>query len=419
MLFRGFFGDLTGPVALYSLLFIIKGVIRTLGRPVEFRPDQVPWQAFGVNMPSIILAVLLLFLVPASAPAQHDHEHEPAEIPGLEISPRVLDFEKVFVGEEPVKNVVLINTGKEPLTLKRIYSGCGCAVPRVIFSDGKEVEISKQGGQRSLGRIEPGQKASLEVRFITHGYSGKISKFISVETDHAEVQQFKIAVRAEIVDAIRLEPEVLDFGEVVRGRSVERELLLISEGIGPFDLTGIEPLPAFMRYSVDKAQSPDGDGKPAFALRMKLGLEGDIPLGEKTMILLASIAHDRVKSLRITVKMNVQPKVVFKTGGKPLTGNLDFGVFPRKEGKALTVEIVNLVPAIPYNILDIDVDETIEKAAAVELRTVEDGVRYFLDIRFRPGLAAGYKRGAVSILSDHPDVMLKKIRLLAYAFGQP
>jgi len=346
---------------------------------------------------------------------EHDHVHR-VEIPGLEISPWAVDFDKVYVGEEPIKQVVLSNTSEKPLTLRKIYSGCGCAIPRIVFSTGEVVEISKQGVRSELGVIAPGEQARLEVRFVTHGYHGKIHKHISIESDHDDFPYFKIAVLAQIEDAITLEPTAFDFGDVIRGQQIFREIVLKSTGIGAFELAGFENLPAFMRYQVETVVQPRGADPAEHAVRLQLRLQGDFPLGESKFLLFASIRHGRVKSLRLPVRMNVQPKVIFRNQGKFIGSNLDFGVFPRRLGKQLTVEIVNLAPTIPYDVLDVFVNGKLKPYLEVELVPLEEGTRYELRIQVKPGHPKGYARGSISLVSDHQDMMLKKIRLLGYAF---
>ncbi len=369
------------------------------------------------------LPILLLFFLPAlfltPVCAQHDerHGHEIPETPGMVLSPWHLDFGRVCDGEEPVKTISIANTSDKPLALRRIYSGCGCAVPRVIFAGGIEREVAGQDVRDYIGLIEPGTEARIEVRFVTHGYHGKLQKHIEIRTDNPAARQFKVCVGAEIFKAIRLDPEIVDFGDVVRGKRVEKEVLLTSEGIGKFEVTGIENLESYMGYSIGVPPPLRKEEAGNCVQRLRLFLHGDVPLGVSKRILLVRIRHDRVKTLRIPVKVNVQPKVVFRKGGKNLGRNLDFGLFPRKDGKTIMVEITNLVPAIPYHILDVSLDKALVRIAEVRTVTVEEGVRYKLEIRLRPGISAGYARGTISILSDHPDMMRKTIRILGYAAG--
>lgn len=365
-----------------------------------------------------IAAIACAFAFSGIAPAQSDRTGGRApSIPGLEVDPWVLEFGEVLDGEEPVEYVVLRNTGKNALTITQIYSGCGCAVPRMVFSDGVEVEISQKSLRGNVGVIEPGKEARIEVRFLTHGYEGKIRKHIRIESDHPQAPHFNIGVRASIKKAITLEPETVEFGEVVRGQRAEREVLLLSKGIGRFDVSGIENLPPYLTFEAETDPGVVAGRDKDCSVRLKFRLQGNYPLGESRLLPLVSIDHDRIKAVRVPVKMNVRPKVIFKAGETPVAGNLDLGVFPGKEGKALTVDVVNLVPGFPYNILSVNIEESRPGSFETELRTVEAGVRYKLEIRIKPGSSAGYIRGTVSVISDHPDMMQKKIRILGYAIG--
>jgi len=337
-------------------------------------------------------------------------------IPGIEVSPCVLDFGRVFDGEEPIEKIVISNSGKESLTLRTIHSACGCAVPRVLFSNGRIVKVSPTRPRSRIGVIEPGQNAVVEVRFVTHGYHGKIDKQIKFETDHPVHPRFTVEVKAKIVKAILLNPEILDFGDVVRGKLTEKEVLLTSEGIGRFEVSGIENLPAYMSYEIREVPRSDRDEKRDHTVCLTLKLQGDFPLGKSRLILLASIIHEKIKSVRVPVRMNVKPKVVFTVKGEGVGKMLDFGVFSPAEGKSLDLDIVNLAPAIPYNVLDLRLDGAGKDYIDADLKTVRERERYLLTIRVRPGCPAGYMRGIITLVSDHPDMMVKKIRLLGYAF---
>ncbi len=366
-----------------------------------------------------LISLLFCFLGIAFPDDEETHRHsEGAEenkviVPGLEIRPRSLQFGTVFDGEEPVHKIYLTNTGEKPVAVKSIYSGCGCAVPRIVFEDGREVPIPTKGGRDNIGIIPQGTEAYIEVRFVTHGYSGEINKSVMIKTDTMPHSRFDIRVHAKIVKALVMEPEIVDFGEVVRGRETEREILISPKGIGPFTIDGFENLPAYMKYTSEQLpprETPE-KGRP---LLLKLKLQGDFPLGETKKVLLASIASERVKSLRIPFKMHVLPKVVFSLNGIDVGSRLDFGVFDRKSGKTLVLDVKNLAPSIPYDIFEISVEGSCREFVETSLETMRQGERYSLSVRLKPGLESRMLRGWISILSNHPDMRQKKMRLLGY-----
>lgn len=367
---------------------------------------------------SACLFSLLAFQISAQEDQPHEHKHEVPEIPGMAISPGILDFGTVYVGEEPVKYLVIGNTSKVPLTIKDIYSDCGCAVPRIVFSDGREEEISSLSRREMIGVINPGQEARIEIRFVTHGYEGELHKHVKVYTDNPARSSFKVCVDANIVHAIDVKPEILDFGTVVRGAQSSKSVLLVSEKVGSFEVVGMENMKDWMTYSVEPAPDVTGLAVGACAVRLTLSIRGDFPLGKTVELPMALLRHERLKRLRIPVKMFVQPKVVFRSEGKQVGSSLDLGVFSRPEGKTLFIEIENLVPAIPYNVLELSTEGRAKDVLDVELETISEGARYRLKVHLKPGLPKGYLRGIViTLISDHPDMMQKKIRLQGYAFG--
>jgi len=371
----------------------------------------------------IIASLCLFWLAACPVKAQedkaHDHKHEPPKISGLSINPGILDFGEVYVGEEPVKYLVIGNTGTDPLTLKDVYSECGCAIPRVIFSDGREEEISSLNRREKIGIIAPGHEVRIEIRFVTHGYEGELHKHVKVYTDHPDHPSFKVCVDARIVHAIEMKPEVVDFGTVVRGAQSEKSVLLLSEKVGAFEVVGMENMKDWMTYSAVRVPNSETGKETTCAVRLTLTIGGDFPLGKTIELPMAVLRHERLKRLRIPVKMFVQPKVVFRSGEKDVASTLDLGVFDRSAGKSLVIDIENLVPAIPYTILELSTEGRIKDALDVSLETIAEGASYRLKVRVKPGLPKGYLRGAViTLISDHPDMMLKKIRLQGYAFGK-
>jgi len=362
--------------------------------------------------------LLSIAFLEAQEDQSHKHKHEPPKIPGMTITPGTLDFGEVYVGEEPVLYLVIGNTGQEPLTLKDVYSECGCAIPRVIFSDGREEEISSLNRREKVGVIAPGQEARIEVRFVTHGYEGELHKHVKVYTDHPERPSFKVCIDARIVHAIKMEPAVLDFGNVVRGAQSEKSVLLLSEKVGPFEVVGMENMKGWMTYRTERLPNDPGREEGVCTVKLTLTIRGDFPLGKTLELPMAILRHERLKRLRIPVKMFVQPKVVFRSSGKEIDSSLDLGVFARSKGKSLFIDIENLAPAIPYNILDLSTEERTKDLIEVNLETIAEGARYRLEVHVKPGVPKGYLRGTViTLISDHPDMMLKTIRLQGYAFG--
>lgn len=375
----------------------------------------------AMKVGNIMIFLSLIFCLFGTAFPDDEHTHKKSKgweenkviVEGFEIRPRSLQFGTVFDGEEPLKKIFLTNTGDRPVAVKSIYSGCGCAVPRIVFADGRQIPIPSKGGRDNIGLIPPGTEAYIEVKFVTHGYSGEIHKSVMIKTDTKPHARFDIRVHAKIVKAFAMKPEILDFGDVVRGRETARELVITPKGIGAFSIERFENLPSYMIYTIKKLP-PRGDGADGCPLLLTLKLLGDFPLGETRKVLLASIKSERVKSLRIPFKMHVLPKIVFRLNDKTIGSRLDFGVFDRNEGKTLSLDVKNLAPSIPYDILEISVTGPCQDLVETSLETVSKGEQYRLSIRMKPGLDSRMLRGWISILSNHPDMRQKKMRLLGY-----
>ena len=106
------------------------------------------------------VAVVWLLASAVRAPAQSG--------PVMEIEPEVHDFGGVRQGQNLEHTFTVMNTGSEPLEIRRISTSCGCAaaVPRDHI-------------------VAPGETTSLHVTLQTRKYKGVIEKSISVASNDA------------------------------------------------------------------------------------------------------------------------------------------------------------------------------------------------------------------------------------------
>jgi hypothetical protein len=357
---------------------------------------------------TIICALILVFGLVASPGFQETGE----ALEPLVLVPETLDFGPIFDGDTPIKEVLIRNQGEDPLTIKRVTTTCGCAIPRIIFPGGHEVVLGEYNRRRDLGVLQAGEEARMEVSFLTWGYKGKLKKRIDVETDAAGGIRKYITVNAEIVDSIALDPPALELGEVVRGMQVSGRIRLRSVGIGDFEIKGIKNLPPYLTFRSERI----GEG-PEAEHWIEIETREEPPLGETSLVLQVTVENQYIDTTRFLFKAEVLPKVNFLVGGERIKEEIDFGVFTPETGKTVVVDIRNLVPGIPYHPLEIRFEEEESTThLAHRLETVESGETYRLHLSIKPGTEApSFVRGCLVVRSDHPDALQQKLQLIGWA----
>ncbi|MHC4944361.1 MAG: Ig-like domain-containing protein [Planctomycetota bacterium] len=357
---------------------------------------------------TVFYGVILAFgLLLPSVPQANDEAPE-----SFILIPETLDFGRVFDGDSPIKEVLIRNQGEESLAIKRVSTTCGCAIPRILFPGGKEVVLNEYNRKRDLGTLQPGEEARMEVSFLTWGYKGKLQKRINVETDAPDLSRRHVTVKAEIVDSIALDPPELDLGEVVRGMRSTGRIRLRSVGIGDFEIKGIRNLPPYLTFHSEKIS-----GGLEAEHWIEIRTREEPPLGAWNLVLQVSVDNQYIDTARFMLRAEVLPKVNFMLGGERIREEIDFGVFSPESGKTVVVDIHNLAPEIPYHPLEVLFEK--EEAASLlahRLETVKPGEQYRLHLSINPGSQApAFVRGCVIMLSDHPDVLQKKLHLIGWA----
>lgn len=354
-----------------------------------------------------LLIVLLTILSGISVLDRGQDQPEKAE--PFEIVPKKLEFGRIFDGDNPIKTVKFRNKDEKSISINDITSSCGCATPRIRLPGGQIIELEGRVKRTTIGQLKPGEEAELEVCFTTWGYKGKLNKSISIHTDHAKRPRAEISVTAEIIDSVAYEPEVLDLGIVIRGQKKSGSIKMKSVGIGDFEITGFKNKGLFPNLEFKAKKLKAGENAEAI---VEVSVKGEPKMGKWKGEVIMALRNEYVQEARMSVMAEVVPKIRFKLGNEFLGDQLDLGVFSAREGKSLSVDIINLVPEIPYEPLGINVEEGKLEA---RLETVKDQERYRLHVKTKTGAeGAGFLRGRIHIPSHHPDLYLKTLHVVGW-----
>ena len=87
------------------------------------------------------------------------------EGPAIEFTSLVIDYGEIIKGSDGVRTFTFTNTGKQPLVISKVYSSCGCTIPK-----------------KPEGPIQPGAEGEIQVRYNTN-LVGPIRKTITVNSN--------------------------------------------------------------------------------------------------------------------------------------------------------------------------------------------------------------------------------------------
>ncbi len=172
------------------------------------------------------------------------------------------DFGKIKQGDTLNHEFVFTNEGDAPLVIKNVSTSCGCTAALA-----------------SAEKIEPGKEGKIKASFNSRGYSGKIVKYVFVESNDAEASRRQLSLSAEIEvmpqPRIELNAYNIDLGISLAGQETSTRLAI--KNAGELELSVEITHPEF-KFLVD--------GKPAaFPLKIaagkELGLEVRLPARDK------------------------------------------------------------------------------------------------------------------------------------------
>jgi hypothetical protein len=152
-----------------------------------------------------------LFILSPLAPAAG------AGTPKIKFKETAWNFGKIKQGEVATHEFVFANEGDDTLTIEKVSTTCGCTA--ALVSD------------RS---IPPGKSGKIEVKFDSRGYSGQITKVVTVQSNDPKDPQRPLEIKAEIEvppsAKIEIDPYNYDAGLMVEGDELLADLKIMNRG---------------------------------------------------------------------------------------------------------------------------------------------------------------------------------------------
>jgi hypothetical protein len=124
-----------------------------------------------------ILVLLSLFLVSSF------NGFSQSEGPNIEFESTVVDYGEILKGSNGIRVFTFTNTGDSPLEISKVYSSCGCTIPK-----------------KPEAPIAPGEKGEIQVKYDTNRL-GPIRKTITVNSNDTATPIVSLKIKGKVADS--------------------------------------------------------------------------------------------------------------------------------------------------------------------------------------------------------------------------
>ncbi len=195
-----------------------------------------------------VLPVVLLLAIASAAPAA-------AKDARAKFKETAWDFGKVKQGEVVSHEFVFKNIGDAALLIEQVETSCGCTAALL-----------------SEKRVDPGKEGKIKASFDTRGYSGKLVKYIFVDSNDVEESRRELSVTADVEvppsAKIELDRYNVEMGLCLEGEAPVAELQI--KNVGELELR--------IEISHQDIQFLTGGKAVAFPLLLPTGKSADLEI---------------------------------------------------------------------------------------------------------------------------------------------
>ena len=125
-------------------------------------------------MKTIVPFFALFFALNLSTQAQESG-------PNISFSSLIIDYGEINKGSDGIRTFEFTNTGTEPLIIAKVYSSCGCTIP-------KKPETP----------VAPGEKGEIQVKYDTNRV-GPIRKTITVNSNAIDTPIVSLKIKGTVL----------------------------------------------------------------------------------------------------------------------------------------------------------------------------------------------------------------------------
>lgn len=100
--------------------------------------------------------------------------------PKIEFKSSVIDYGEILRGSDGIRIFTFVNKGDKPLEITKVYSSCGCTIPK-----------------KPEAPIPPGETGEIQVKYDTNRL-GPIRKTITVNSNSAETPIVSLKIKGVV-----------------------------------------------------------------------------------------------------------------------------------------------------------------------------------------------------------------------------
>lgn len=170
------------------------------------------------------------------------------------VQPQKLDFGVIAAGSESLRVLTIENTTNAVVHISGASPGCQCVMP----------------GEPSRNLLEPGEKATIEVRMNTRSFKHQRDTFLTITFDAPQLESVRIPVSAYIRTDVVFTPGKIDFGSIEVGTGGEVTCKIAYAGRADWKIMDIKYSNKDLNASLKEIDRNPGLGTADFELTMTL-----------------------------------------------------------------------------------------------------------------------------------------------------
>lgn len=112
------------------------------------------------------------------------------------LTPRLIKLGRIQQGESVKDEIRFVNTGKTPINISGVKSGCGCTATAT-----------------KKRRFSPGDTATISFTLNTRGFQGLIRKSLTIQFQEKELKDERLIVEATVYSELSVNPRYIHIRE--------------------------------------------------------------------------------------------------------------------------------------------------------------------------------------------------------------
>jgi hypothetical protein len=346
------------------------------------------------------------------AGGQPPAESRPPAPAWVAFDPPSIDFGQVWYGAEMKHKAKLTNVSGADLAIAEIKTSCGCTLAKVHKKDGTEVVVKAHPPgappTEPFVTLAPDESLDIDVELQPPAsMKARIEKFVQVLFMDKQHPMEQLPVRAQIGLAYSVEPDFVNVGIVRKSGVLQTTIKVTANVEGDWEITGFksgdegQELPAGMKFEV-----LDHEGKTR---RVTMSWDGPRPVGSATNKVHILIDGPGVGWAEFATWGTVMSDIEFDNNDPRGQGPINFDTIEKGSKATRTLTITNRDPSVPYVIESVEVQSSKPQYFTTNVRTLQEGVSYAVDITCDSGIADPFFSGQIVVKAKHPEEPIKKV----------